>query len=78
MATEKKPIKILVVGCGNMGSSHALAYHQLEDYEIVGLVSGGKTKEILNDNLGGSYPLFDDYHNAKESTQPDAVSISTY
>ncbi|MEX2566325.1 MAG: Gfo/Idh/MocA family oxidoreductase [Cyclobacteriaceae bacterium] len=78
MATEKKPIKILVVGCGNMGSSHALAYHQLEDYEIVGLVSGGKTKEILNDKLGGGYPLFDDYYKAMESTQPDAVSISTY
>jgi predicted dehydrogenase len=78
MTQENKPIRILVVGCGNMGSSHALAYHQLPEFEIVGLVSGGKSKEILNQKLGGKYPLFDDYHKAMEATQPDAVSINTY
>ncbi len=78
MTLENKPIRILVVGCGNMGSSHALAYHQLPEFEIVGLVSGGKSKEILNQKLGGGYELFDDYHMAMESTQPDAVSINTY
>lgn len=78
MAKEIIPIKILVVGCGNMGASHALAYHQLDDYEIVGLVSGGKTKEILNEKLGGSYPLFNDFYEAMAYTKPDAVSISTY
>ncbi|WP_163379251.1 Gfo/Idh/MocA family protein [Cyclobacterium sp. SYSU L10401] len=75
--TQKK-IKILVVGCGNMGASHALAYHQLDGYEIVGLVSGGKTKEVLNEKLGGGYALYDDYFKAMDATNPDAVSISTY
>ncbi|NHE57378.1 Gfo/Idh/MocA family protein [Cyclobacterium plantarum] len=74
----RKTIKILVVGCGNMGASHALAYHQLDGYEIVGLVSGGKTKEILNEKLGGGYALYDDYYKAMDATHPDAVSISTY
>lgn len=74
----QKPVKILVVGCGNMGASHALAYHQLEGFEIVGLVSGGKSKEVLNEKLGGSYPLFDDYYAAMDTTKPDAVSINTY
>ncbi|WP_162415723.1 Gfo/Idh/MocA family protein [Cyclobacterium roseum] len=74
----QEPIKILVVGCGNMGASHALAYHQLEGFEIVGLVSGGKTKEALNEKLGGGYPLFDDYYSAMDTTKPDAVSINTY
>lgn len=73
-----KPIKILVVGCGNMGVSHALAYHQLEAYEIVGLVSKGKTKEKLNEKLGSNYPLFDEFYDAMSATNPDAVSISTY
>lgn len=78
MTQKSKPVRILVVGCGNMGSSHALAYHQLEDFEIVGLVSGGDSKKKLNEKLGGGYPLFDEYYKAMEATKPDAVSISTY
>ena len=52
---------VLVVGCGNMGASHATAYHGLEGVEICGLVSKGKSKEVLNEKLGGGYTLFDDY-----------------
>ena len=74
----QKSIKVLVVGCGNMGASHALAYHQLDGYEIVGLVSGGKTKEVLNEKIGGGYALYDDFYKAMDATKPDAVSISTY
>ncbi|HTI09760.1 MAG TPA: Gfo/Idh/MocA family oxidoreductase [Puia sp.] len=76
--TTHTPIKILVVGCGNMGSSHAAAYHELEGFEIAGLVSTGKSKEWLNEKLGGGYPLFDDFEKALDSTRPDAVCISTY
>lgn len=75
---SQESVKVLVVGCGNMGASHALAYHQLDGYEIVGLVSGGKTKEVLNEKLGGGYALYDDFYKAMEATKPDAVSISTY
>jgi predicted dehydrogenase len=71
-------IKVLVVGCGNMGRSHALAYHALNDFEICGIVSRGSSKEKLNAELGGSYPLFSDYHEALKQTQADAVCISTY
>ena len=35
------PVRVLVAGLGNMGRSHALAYHREPDYEIVGLVSRG-------------------------------------
>lgn len=75
---SQESVKVLVVGCGNMGASHALAYHELDGYEIVGLVSGGKTKEVLNEKLGGGYALYDDFYKAMEVTKPDAVSISTY
>ena len=78
MTNQTNPVKILVVGCGNMGSSHALAYHQLDGFEICGLVSTGKSKEVLNEKLGGGYTLYNDYEEAIESTQPDAVCISTY
>ena len=78
MTNQTNPVKILVVGCGNMGSSHALAYHQLDGFKICGLVSTGKSKEVLNEKLGGGYTLYNDYEEALESTQPDAVCISTY
>lgn len=71
-------IKILVVGCGNMGASHATAYHQMEEFEIVGLVSRGQSNEKLNEKLNSNYALFDDYYQALEETKPDAVCISTY
>lgn len=73
-----KPIRILIVGCGNMGASHATAYHHMAEFEICGLVSRGESKNKLNKKLASNYPLFDDYEAALESTQPDAVCISTY
>jgi len=73
-----KKIRVLVVGCGNMGASHAMAYHGIDDFEICGLVSRGKSKEQLNEQLGGGYALFDDYAEALRATRPDAVCIATY
>ncbi|MFC3196111.1 Gfo/Idh/MocA family protein [Parapedobacter deserti] len=71
-------IRILVVGCGNMGASHALAYHQMNEFEICGLVARGASKKRLNEQLGGGYALFDDFEKALDDTRPDAVCISTY
>lgn len=71
-------IRVLVVGCGNMGASHAMAYHASEGFEICGLVSTGESKELLNEKLGGKYLLFDNFEEGLAQTQPDAVCISTY
>lgn len=71
-------IKILVVGCGNMGASHAKAYHDLDGFEIVGLVARGDSKRKLNAELGADYTLFESYEEALEQTKPDAVCIATY
>ncbi|MEZ0451414.1 Gfo/Idh/MocA family protein [Sphingobacterium thalpophilum] len=73
-----KLIRILVVGCGNMGASHARAYHELEGFEIVGLVARGASKKKLNQDLGADYALFDAYEEALAQTSPDAVCIATY
>jgi len=74
----RKKIRILVVGCGNMGRSHALAYHQMDGFEICGIVSRGTSKEKLNEALGGDYELYNDYEKALAKSNPDAVCISTY
>jgi predicted dehydrogenase len=71
-------LRVLVVGCGNMGASHATAYHTLDGFQICGIVSTGKSKEVLNQKLGGQYALFSNYDEALTKTNPDAVCISTY
>ncbi|WP_262247469.1 Gfo/Idh/MocA family protein [Parapedobacter soli] len=71
-------VRVLVVGCGNMGASHAQAYHDMEGFEICGLVARGDSKVRLNEQLGGTYPLYSDYAQALTDTKPDAVCISTY
>ena len=78
MQNQIKTVRILVVGCGNMGASHAMAYHTIDGFEICGLVSRGKSKELLNAKLGNGYALFDNMEEAIKTTQPDAVCISTY
>nr|WP_121272292.1 Gfo/Idh/MocA family oxidoreductase [Pedobacter schmidteae] len=78
MSEINKTIKVLVVGCGNMGASHAAAYHHLDGFQICGIVSTGNSKVVLNEKLGGGYPLFSDYEEALAQTRPDAVCISTY
>lgn len=75
---ESTSIRVLIVGCGNMGASHAIAFSRMEGVQICGIVSTGKSKELLNEKLGGGYPLFSDYTAALEATNPDAVCISTY
>lgn len=77
MKVQKK-IRVLVVGCGNMGGSHAQAYHDSTGFEICGLVSRGDSKKMLNETLGSEYPLFDGFEEALEASNPDAVCISTY
>ena len=73
------PIRILVVGVGNMGQSHALAYDKLDGFEVVGLMS--RTIRSSREKLAPAlqrYPVFDDFEAALRETRPDAVSINTY
>ncbi|WP_461131743.1 Gfo/Idh/MocA family protein [Spirosoma aerophilum] len=78
MSLPTQPIRILVVGCGNMGASHAIAYKTIGGFDICGIVSTGNSKVVLNERLGGGYALYDDYATALAETKPDAVCISTY
>ncbi len=75
MKSQRDPLKVLVVGLGNMGRSHALAYHNNPGYQIVGLVN--RTKTSLPVELA-EYTYFDDYDSALKTTEPDVVSVNTY
>jgi predicted dehydrogenase len=73
-----KRLKVLVVGCGNMGSSHAKAYHADPGFELVGLVDRAPgPRQALAAAVGGPAE-FDDVDPALEATRPDCVSICTY
>ena len=77
-ATAMTALSVLVVGCGNMGSSHARAYHRLaDDFRIVGLVARGDSRTRLAAEVGNP-PTFTDFDQAYAATRPDVVSINTY
>ncbi len=68
-------IRVLVAGLGNMGRSHALAYHNDPAFEIIGLVNRSKIE--LPAELQG-YPLLTDYAAALAALKPDLVCVATY
>ncbi|MEW7007805.1 Gfo/Idh/MocA family protein [Lentilitoribacter sp. EG35] len=72
---DRKPIRVLAVGLGNMGKSHALAYHNDPDFEIVGLVN--RSKVDLPEDLHG-YTVHHSYEVALAEFKPELVSINTY
>lgn len=67
-------MKVLVVGLGNMGRSHALAYHTHPDARIVGLVN--RSPVDLPVELQ-DYPMFRTFDEGL-ATNPDLVCIATY
>src|SRR5690606_26348361 len=70
-------VKILEVGLGDMSVSHAKAYHKLDGFEIVGLMSRTIKSHELPEPISG-YPRFENFEEALAETKPDAVSINTW
>ncbi|NUB44574.1 Gfo/Idh/MocA family oxidoreductase [Fertoebacter nigrum] len=68
-------IRVLVAGLGNMGRSHALAYHSDPAFQIVGLVN--RSVPDLPEELRG-YAITADYHEALARLKPDLVCVATY
>jgi predicted dehydrogenase len=67
-------LRTLVVGLGQMGKSHALAYHRNPGFELIGLVN--RTAVSLPGELAG-VRRFDDFASAL-AEKPDFVSVNTY
>jgi predicted dehydrogenase len=71
-------IKVVVVGVGHMGASHARAYHQMDGFDLVGLVAPSpRNRSKIADELGG-VAQFDSLDEALEKTRPQAVAICSY
>ncbi|HUL10442.1 MAG TPA: Gfo/Idh/MocA family oxidoreductase [Candidatus Acidoferrum sp.] len=71
-------VRVLVVGVGNMGLSHAKAYKSIDGFELVGLMSRTITsRKDLPPELD-DVPRFENFAQAMEIAKPDAVSINTY
>lgn len=75
MRKERGAIRVLVAGLGNMGLSHAIAYHENDDFEIVGLINRSKVE--LPDTLS-NYPFYTDFEGALTELKPELASINTY
>jgi predicted dehydrogenase len=73
--TSEKPTRVLVAGLGNMGKSHALAYHKTPGFEIISLVNRSDVK--LPAELSG-YETRRSFEEALKELKPDLASINTY
>ncbi len=71
------PVRVLLVGAGNMGTSHGLAFHTLEDFELCGVVTRGDSGAALASRLG-NVAHYRDFTEALGSTRPDAVAIASF
>ena len=71
-------VRVVVVGCGTMGSSHARAYAHLQGFALAGLVDRSLQKaEALSQELG-NVPLYSSLEEAFTVAHPDAAAICTY
>jgi len=72
---NRKPLKVAVVGVGQMGISHALAYHHNPGFEIIGLVNRSTIRHLPTELRG--YSTISHFQDAL-SLKPDVVSICTH
>jgi predicted dehydrogenase len=73
-----RKVRVLVVGVGNMGLSHAKAYESIDGFELVGLMSRsiGSRPDLPAQLV--AVPRFENFDRALREARPDAVSINTY
>src|SRR5580658_9022848 len=68
--------RVLVVGLGNMGMSHALAYTRIPGFEVVGVCERHIDKRELPEPLKGA-KRYAKFETALTELKPDVVSINT-
>jgi predicted dehydrogenase len=75
---EPRPQRVLVVGLGTMGTSHARAYKAIDGFELVGLCTrNAAARHDLDEEFAG-VPRFELLGEALEALEPDAVAIAAY
>ena len=71
-------LRVLVVGCGNQGTSHALAYYGIPEFELAGVVDRSDERGARLAGKVGDVAAFTDYAEALSKVKPDVVSINTW
>ena len=69
--------RVLVVGTGHMGRSHASAYLRIPGFELAGLCSRGIRQATLPPELSAA-ARFTSFEEGLAATKPDIVSIATW
>ena len=75
---DRTPIRVLVVGLGTMGLSHARAYRSIPGFELAGLCTH---RAAARSDLSAEFPevpRFEDFDAALAATNPGAVAIASY
>ena len=70
--------RVLVVGLGTMGMSHARAYQAIDGFELVGLCTRNAAERQDLDREFAEIPRFNDLDQALLALKPDAVAIAAY
>jgi predicted dehydrogenase len=68
--------RVLVVGLGNMGMSHAMAYARIPEYDVVGVCTRHADDLRLPEPLR-NVERFTSYERALAELRPDVVSVNT-
>lgn len=74
MSTAKR---VLVVGLGNMGMSHARAYTRIDGFDVAAVCERNIGQRKLPAEISGA-ARFADFSEALAKTRPDVVSINTW
>ena len=72
------PLKVLVVGCGNMGSSHAKAYRSIPGSSWPASSIAPPAPAGAGVRPSAASRSIDDYDRALAAAQPDCVAVCTY
>jgi predicted dehydrogenase len=70
-------LRVLAVGLGNMGMSHAMAYARIDGFEVAAVCERNIAKRELPPELQAAQ-RFADFDAALNAVKPDVVSISTW
>ena len=73
-----RPQRVLVIGLGTMGMSHARAYQAIDGFDLVGLCTHNASGRADLDKAFPRVPRFEGLAQALHTLKPDAVSINAY
>ena len=77
-ASGRRQQRVLVVGLGTMGMSHARAYRAIDGFELVGLCTRDAAARTDLDQEFSGVPRYERLDEALMALKPDAVAICAY